>query len=135
MFGTYLRRELKNRRRQTSIIAIGMALAIALVILVNALAGGVQNAHASAPQSVYGGGPSSFGVTSTSVLGYDTASTSGPISSTTLTSGRLLTAGDAGTARVVLDKDYATSASKKVGSTVSLGGKTFTVVGIVQSTS
>ena len=35
----------------------------------------------------------------------------------------------------MLDKNYATSASKKVGSTVSLGGKTFTVVGIVTSTS
>ena len=242
MFGTYLRRELKNRRRQTSIIAIGMALAIALVILVNALAGGVKNAQASALRSVYGvgtdvtvsrtttaptaggqrfdfganagtasgstkklstanldvargttafastvlatvektsgvksatgvlslnntnfsgsipsgsssagttqtrpsagtttggaaGGPSSFGVDSTTVLGYDTASTSGPISSTTLSSGRLLKAGDAGTDTVVLDKNYATSAGKKVGSTVSLGGTTFTVVGIVSSTS
>ncbi len=251
MFGTYLRRELKNRRRQTSIIAIGMALAIALVILVNALAGGVKNAQASALQSVYGvgtditvsrtttaptaggqrfdfgagagtssgstkklstanldvargttafastvlatvekasgvksatgvlsmnntnfsgsipsgtgtgtgtgtttggtqtqtrpsagtttggaaGGPSSFGVDSTTVLGYDTASSAGPISSTTLATGRLLKASDAGTANVVLDKNYATSASKKVGSTVSLGGKTFTVVGIVSSTS
>jgi putative ABC transport system permease protein len=243
MFGTYLRRELKNRRRQTSIIAIGMALAIALVILVNALAGGVKNAQASALQSVYGvgtditvshtttaptaggqqfdfgsgagtssgstkklstanldvargttafastvlttvekasgvksatgvlslnntnfsgtipsgtgsnasgstqtrpsagtttggtGGPSSFGVDSTTVLGYDTTSTAGPISSTTLSTGRLLKSSDAGTYNVVLDKNYATSASKKVGSTVSLGGKTFTVVGIVSSTS
>ena len=246
MFGTYLRRELKNRRRQTSIIAIGMALAIALVILVNALAGGVKNAQASALQSVYGvgtditvshtttapsgsggqrfdfganagsssgssrklstsrlstgmgttafassvlttvektsgvksatgvlslnntnfsgsipsgagsgssgaaqprpsagtsssgaagaGGPSSFGVSQTSVLGYDTATTTGPISSTTLSSGRLLKASDAGTYNVVLDKNYATSASKKVGSTVSLGGKTFKVVGVVSST-
>jgi ABC-type antimicrobial peptide transport system permease subunit len=244
MFGTYLRRELKNRRRQTSIVAIGMALAIALVILVNALAGGVKNAQASALQSVYGvgtditvshtttapsaggqrfdfgsnagtsngstkklstsrlstamgttafsssvlstvektsgvksatgvlslnntsfsgsipsgsgsssssgssatrpsmgtsggaaGGPSSFGVNQTTVLGYDTATSTGPISSTTLTSGRLLKASDAGTFHVVLDTNYATSASKKVGSTVSLGGTTFTVVGIVSSTS
>lgn len=234
MFGTYLRRELKNRRRQTSIIAIGMALAIALVILVNALAGGVKNAQASALQSVYGvgtditvshtttapttggqrfgfgaddgktsggtqklatsrlnvargttaystsmltkvaatagvssatgvlslnntsfsgsipsggggsagtrptagtGGPSSFDVTSTTVIGYDTSKDVGPISSTAVSSGRALKAGDAGTYNVVLDKNYATSASKKVGSTVSLGGKTFTVVGIVSSTS
>jgi ABC-type antimicrobial peptide transport system permease subunit len=241
MFGTYLRRELNNRRRQTFIIAIGMALAIALVILVNALAGGVKNAQASALQSVYGvgtdvtvtkaatapssggqrfdfgaddgssdgdstklstsrldvargttafstsvltkaaastgvksatgvlsltntnfsgsipsgssgssatrptmgasgsaqgaGGPSSFGVDSTTVLGYDTATTSGPISSTTLVTGRMLKASDEGGSNVVLDQSYATSASKKVGSTVSLGGKTFTVVGIVQSTS
>lgn len=239
MFGTYLRRELKNRRRQTSIVAIGMALAIALVILVNALAGGVKNAQASALQSVYGvgtdvtvtkaatrpsgtggqqfdfgsgagatsgsttklstsrlstargttafttaalteaaavsgvqsatgvlslentdftgsvpsgagtgssatrptagtapaAGGSSFGVSSTTVLGYDTASTAGPISSTTLSSGRSLNASDAGTTNVVIDRDYATSASKKVGSTVTLGGEKFTVVGIVSSTS
>jgi ABC-type antimicrobial peptide transport system permease subunit len=240
MFSTYLRRELKNRRRQTSIIAIGMALAIALVILVNALAGGVKNAQASALQSVYGvgtditvshtttapsaggqrfgfgaddgktsggtqqlstarldvargttsystsvltkvaattgvssatgvlslnnvsfsgsipsgagtsggtgtrpsagteggaGGPSSFNVSSTTVIGYDTSKDVGPISSTTVSSGRALKASDAGTYNVVLDKNYATSASKKVGSTVSLGGKTFKVVGIVTSTS
>lgn len=240
MFGTYLRRELKNRRRQTAIVAIGMALAIALVILVNALAGGVKSAQASALQSVYGvgtdvtvskaatapgtngqkfsfgsgagtqsgtqqklsssrlttafgttafatsvlttventtgvksatgvlnlnnidfsgsipsgaqsgsgatrpsagsstsggaNGPSSFGVSSTTVVGYDTATTSGPISSTTLSGGRSLQASDAQTYNVVIDKNYATSASKKVGSTVSLGGKTFTVVGIVRST-
>ena len=34
MFFTYLRRELAGRRRQTAIIAIGMALAIALVMIV-----------------------------------------------------------------------------------------------------
>ena len=70
MFGTYLRRELKNRRRQTSIIAIGMALAIALVILVNALAGGVKNAQASALQSVYGVG-TDLAVTKVATAGSD----------------------------------------------------------------
>ena len=34
----------------------------------------------------------------------------------------------------MLDADYATSASKKVGSSITLGSKTFTVVGIVKST-
>ena len=56
MFGTYLRRELVNRRRQTLIVAIGMALAIALVLVVNAVAGGVRTAQAVALQSVYGVG-------------------------------------------------------------------------------
>ena len=42
MFFTYLRRELAGRRRQTAIVAIGMALAIALVIIVNSVAAGVQ---------------------------------------------------------------------------------------------
>ena len=45
MFGTYLRRELFNRRKQTIIIATGMALAIALVIIVNAVSAGVRQAQ------------------------------------------------------------------------------------------
>ncbi len=56
MFGTYLLRELTNRRKQTAIIAIGMALAIALVIIVNAVSGGVRDAQASVLASVYGVG-------------------------------------------------------------------------------
>ncbi|MGK9147514.1 FtsX-like permease family protein [Plantibacter flavus] len=56
MFGTYLRRELVGRRKQTVIIAIGMALAIALVIIVNSVAAGVKSAQASVLESVYGVG-------------------------------------------------------------------------------
>lgn len=56
MFGTYLRRELTNRRKQTVIIAVGMALAIALVIIVNSVSAGVKDAQASVLQSVYGVG-------------------------------------------------------------------------------
>ncbi|MCU1474010.1 ABC transporter permease [Amnibacterium sp.] len=82
-----------------------------------------------------GAGGSSFGVDRVTVLGYDVkGATIGPLTAATLTSGRSLTATDAGKDVAVLDADYATSASKKVGSTVSLGGKTFTVVGIVTST-
>ena len=61
--------------------------------------------------------------------------TIGPLTAATLTAGRSLTAADAGKDVAVLDSDYATSASKKVGSTITLGGKTFAVVGIVKSTS
>jgi ABC-type lipoprotein release transport system permease subunit len=56
MFTTYLRRELAGRRKQTAIVAIGMALAIALVIIVNAVSAGVQNAQATVLESVYGVG-------------------------------------------------------------------------------
>jgi ABC-type lipoprotein release transport system permease subunit len=56
MFVTYLRRELAGRRKQTAIVAIGMALAIALVIIVNAVSSGVQLAQASVLASVYGVG-------------------------------------------------------------------------------
>jgi ABC-type antimicrobial peptide transport system permease subunit len=56
MFFTSLRRELAGRRRQTAIIAIGMALAIALVMIVNAVAAGVRDAQATVLQSVYGVG-------------------------------------------------------------------------------
>ncbi len=56
MFGTYLLRELVNRRRQTIIVAIGLALAIALVIIVNSVSAGVRDAQASVLSSVYGVG-------------------------------------------------------------------------------
>ncbi|MBT2499457.1 ABC transporter permease [Agromyces sp. ISL-38] len=56
MFITYLRRELAGRRRQTAIIAIGMALAIALVMIVSSVSSGVRDAQASVLDSVYGVG-------------------------------------------------------------------------------
>ncbi|MFZ6992410.1 ABC transporter permease [Curtobacterium sp. RRHDQ66] len=56
MFLTYLRRELTNRKKQTVIIAIGMALAIALVVIVSSISSGVKTAQSSVLQSVYGVG-------------------------------------------------------------------------------
>ncbi|PZF58887.1 ABC transporter permease [Curtobacterium sp. MCSS17_008] len=56
MFLTYLRRELTNRRKQTVVVAVGMALAIALVVIVSSVASGVQAAQTSVLQSVYGVG-------------------------------------------------------------------------------
>ena len=56
MFLTYLLRELSNRRKQTVIIAAGMALAIALVIVVSGVAAGVKNAQSSVLEAVYGVG-------------------------------------------------------------------------------
>ncbi|AMB59576.1 ABC transporter permease [Microterricola viridarii] len=56
MFFTLLRRELAGRRKQTVIIAVGLGLAIALVIVVNAFSAGVKDAQASVLSSVYGVG-------------------------------------------------------------------------------
>ncbi|MEJ1155950.1 ABC transporter permease [Microbacterium marmarense] len=56
MYGTYLRRELAGRKKQTIIVAAGLAVAIALVIIVNSLATGVKDAQAQALESVYGVG-------------------------------------------------------------------------------
>jgi len=56
MFGTYLYRELSNRRKQTAIVASGMALAIALVMIVNGVAAGVRDAQSAVLASIYGVG-------------------------------------------------------------------------------
>ncbi|KQP56622.1 ABC transporter permease [Agreia sp. Leaf283] len=251
MFITYLRRELVNRRKQTIIIAVGMALAIALVIIVNSVAAGVKDAQTSVLGSVYGvgtditvskaaaapgadgtGGPgqrfdfgadagsttdgstavatsrltagmgtstfdataldtvtaengvseaagvltltnttfdgelpdfsqmpqgaapgeaaegtaptggadgaggSSFNVDSFTVLGLDPAASAvGPLSAVTLTDGRTLASGDTGTFVAVLDSAYATTAELAVGGTIDIGGTSFEIVGLVESSS
>lgn len=56
MYWTYLRRELSGRKKQTAIVAIGLAIAIALVMIVNALSAGVSAAQSQALESVYGVG-------------------------------------------------------------------------------
>ncbi|MDW4571270.1 ABC transporter permease [Microbacterium sp. M3] len=56
MYMTYLRRELAGRKKQTIIVAAGLAIAIALVMIVNSLAAGVSAAQARALESVYGVG-------------------------------------------------------------------------------
>ena len=56
MYWTYLRRELSGRKKQTAIVAIGLAIAIALVIIVNSLSAGIRDAQAQALESVYGVG-------------------------------------------------------------------------------
>ncbi|WP_144804349.1 ABC transporter permease [Curtobacterium sp. BH-2-1-1] len=250
MFLTYLRRELTNRRKQTVIIAVGMALAIALVVIVSSVASGVKAAQSSVLESVYGvgtditvsktetstssstgrpsfdfgsqngsdsgstnlsqsrlsvargastldatavetvtgtsgvkaatgiltlenttfsgqvqqqesgssstdgsasntggtqnGPPSgggggfgggSFDVDSFTVTGIPTSGEAvGPLTSTEITKGRTFTSTDAGKDVVVLDASYAKSASKAVGDTLDIGGKDFTVIGIVATT-
>ncbi|BDZ51693.1 membrane protein [Frondihabitans sucicola] len=256
MFLTYLFRELSNRRKQTAIIATGMALAIALVIIVNSVAGGVKAAQSTVLESVYGVGtditisqtqsattnggrptftfgsgggstsgnstalsqssltaargtatfaasqldtvkkttgvksaaatlslqlndfsgttsrtqtPSgtgtgtgtggtgtggsgsaeapaggqgggfgggSFSFDSTTVTGVGvTADAVGPLTSVSLSSGRTFTAADAGKNVLIVDKAYAKTNSLKVGGTKKIGSTTFSIIGIVASTS
>ena len=54
MFFTYLGRELRRRARQASVIAVGLALGIGLVITVTALSSGVKTAQSEVLHSLYG---------------------------------------------------------------------------------
>ncbi|MEU7115771.1 ABC transporter permease [Streptomyces sp. NPDC046182] len=54
MFFTYLRRELRRRRKAALVVASGLALGIALVIVVNSVASGMKQAQAQVLESLYG---------------------------------------------------------------------------------
>jgi ABC-type antimicrobial peptide transport system permease subunit len=103
MYWTYLRRELSGRKKQTIIVATGMAIAIALVIVVNALSTGVRDAQAQALESVYGVG-TDLTVTGAQVepgegggrgpqfdFGEDDGADTGDDGTTTLSQSRLMT--------------------------------------------
>jgi putative ABC transport system permease protein len=80
-------------------------------------------------------GPGGFNLgNSVSVSGVDLASSAaglGPLSNSTLSSGRTLKSSDANSDVAVIDSSYAKSASLKVGSTVTLASTAFKVVGVV----
>ncbi|MDO0912200.1 ABC transporter permease [Streptomyces sp. DT2A-34] len=54
MFLTYLRRELRRRRKAALVVASGLALGIALVIVVNSVSSGMSKAQDKVLQSLYG---------------------------------------------------------------------------------
>ncbi|MGW3644679.1 ABC transporter permease [Streptomyces sp. NPDC000878] len=54
MFGIYLKRELSRRKKAALVIAMGLALGIALVITVNSVSAGMQQAQEKVLQSLYG---------------------------------------------------------------------------------
>ena len=59
MFFTYLRRELRRRRKAALVVASGLALGIALVIVVSSVSSGMGNLLRSAfPFGVMGSDPS-----------------------------------------------------------------------------
>ncbi|WP_327728042.1 ABC transporter permease [Streptomyces sp. NBC_00487] len=54
MFFTYLRRELRRRRKAALVVASGLALGIALVIVVSSVSSGMEKAQATVLESLYG---------------------------------------------------------------------------------
>ncbi|MFI9565581.1 ABC transporter permease [Streptomyces rishiriensis] len=54
MFFTYLRRELRRRRRAALVVASGLALGIALVVVVSSVSSGMGKAQDEVLQSLYG---------------------------------------------------------------------------------
>ncbi|MFF4538425.1 ABC transporter permease [Streptomyces aureus] len=54
MFGIYLKRELSRRKKAALVIALGLALGIALVITVNSVSAGMQQAQGKVLKSLYG---------------------------------------------------------------------------------
>src|SRR3954463_7258352 len=54
MFFTYLRRELRRRRKAALVVASGLALGIALVIVVSSVSSGMGKAQDKVLQSLYG---------------------------------------------------------------------------------
>ncbi|MEU3995108.1 ABC transporter permease [Streptomyces fungicidicus] len=54
MFFTYLRRELRRRRKAALVVASGLALGIALVVVVNSVSSGMSRAQEKVLQSLYG---------------------------------------------------------------------------------
>jgi ABC-type lipoprotein release transport system permease subunit len=81
-----------------------------------------------------GSGSGSINSSSFTVTGVDPANDSlGPLNSGTITSGHSLTTAESDSNVAVVDSDYAKAQNLKVGSTITVAGKTFSVVGIVQA--
>jgi len=95
---------------------------------------GVNGGGGGAPGGGGGSASGAFNTSSFTVTGVDPASDSlGPLASGTITSGHGITTAEADSNVAVVDADYAKSQNLKVGSKVTVAGKSFTVVGVVQA--
>jgi putative ABC transport system permease protein len=89
-----------------------------------------QQQRGAGPQG--GGGPRSADFSSVSVSGVDETNTAlGAITPSQLTAGTYFTSATA--RQAIVDVSYANTNSLKVGSTLKIGGKTYTVVGLSQT--
>ncbi len=80
------------------------------------------------------GGSGAFSTNSFSVTGVDPSNDSlGPLASGTITSGHNFTSAEANDNVALVDSNYAKAEGLKVGSTITVAGKSFAVVGIVQA--
>jgi ABC-type lipoprotein release transport system permease subunit len=81
-----------------------------------------------------GAGAGSINSSSFTVTGVDpTNDTLGPLSSGTITSGHNFTTAQSSSNVAIVDSSYAKAQNLKVGSSVTVAGKTFSVIGIVQA--
>jgi ABC-type lipoprotein release transport system permease subunit len=81
-----------------------------------------------------GAASGSFNTNSFTVGGVDPSNDPlGPLSSGTITAGHGITSAEANDNVAVIDSDYAKSENLKTGSTITVAGKSFTVIGIVQA--
>jgi ABC-type lipoprotein release transport system permease subunit len=94
--------------------------------------GGSGGAPGGSAGGAGGAGSGAFSTNSFTVTGVDPSDDAlGPLSSGTITSGHSITAAEADDNVAVVDSDYAKSQNLKTGSTITVAGKSFTVVGIV----
>jgi hypothetical protein len=81
-----------------------------------------------------GQGAGSINSSSFTVTGVDPSNDAlGPLSSGTITGGHTFTTAESDSNVAVVDSDYAKAQNLKVGSAVTVAGKTFSVIGIVQA--
>ena len=94
---------------------------------------GTVSAGGGQPGAQGGSGAGSINSSSFTVTGLDPAHDSlGPLSSGTITSGRNLTTAESGSNVAVVSSDYAKAQNLTIGSKITVAGKAFSVVGIVQ---
>jgi ABC-type lipoprotein release transport system permease subunit len=98
--------------------------------------GGQAGAQGGSGSPGGGGGSGAGSISSSSftVTGVNPSGDSlGPLSSGTITSGHSLTTAESDSNVAVVDSNYAKALNLKVGSSITVAGKTFSVVGIVQA--
>jgi ABC-type lipoprotein release transport system permease subunit len=94
---------------------------------------GTVSAGGGQPGAQGGSGAGSINSSSFTVTGLDPAHDSlGPLSSGTITSGHNLTTAESGSNVAVVSSDYAKAQNLTIGSKITVAGKAFSVVGIVQ---
>lgn len=97
-------------------------------------AGGGQPGAQGSSGNPGGSGSGSISSSSFTTTGVDPADdTLGPLSSGTITSGHNFTTAESDANVAVVDSNYAKAQNLKVGSSITVAGKTFSVVGIVQA--
>ncbi len=97
-------------------------------------AGGGQPGAQGGPGGSGGSGSGSINSSSFTVTGVNPANDSlGPLSSGTITSGHNFTTAQSGSNVAVVDSNYAKAQNLKVGSAITVAGRTFSVIGIVQA--